>query len=110
MGDGGMRDVLLAEDKNLERKVSIKMLPAKSLEYSHAKKRLFREAKAAATLDHPNICAIHEVNEEGGSLFIVMQYVDSATLSKKIKNNPLPPSEVVEIGIQVAEALAEAHS
>lgn len=105
-----MGEVFLAEDIKLGRKVAIKMLPSKSLEDGQARKRLFREAKAVATLDHPNICAIHEVNEEGGSLFIVMQYVDGATLSKKIKDNPLSPAEVVDIGTQVAEALAEAHS
>ncbi|HJZ68426.1 MAG TPA: tetratricopeptide repeat protein [Blastocatellia bacterium] len=110
LGVGGMGEVFLAEDMKLERKVAIKMLPAKSLTDGHAKKRLFREAKAAATLDHPNICAIHEVSEEGDSLFIVMQYVDGATLSKKIKDNPLSPAEVVDIGIQVAGALVEAHS
>jgi len=110
LGVGGMGEVFLAEDVKLERKVAIKMLPAKSLADGHARKRLLREAKAAATLDHPNICGIHEVNEEGDSLFIVMQYVDGATLSKKIKDNPLSPAEVADIGIQVAEALAEAHS
>ena len=71
---------------------------------------MLREAKAAATLDHPNICTIHEVNEETDSPFIVMQYIDGVTLSNKVRNNPLAPAEVVNIGIQAAEALAEAHS
>ncbi len=110
LGAGGMGEVFLAQDIKLERKVAIKMLPAKSIDDRQAKRRLFREAKAAATLDHPNICAIHEVNEEGDCPFIVMQYVEGATLSSNIKNSPLAPEEVVNIGIQVAEALAEAHS
>ena len=105
-----MGEVFLAQDTRLERKVAIKILPAKSIEDSHARKRLIREAKAAATLDHPNICTIHEVNEEGADPFIVMQYIEGETLWDKVRNNPLAPAEVVHIGIQAAEALAEAHS
>lgn len=100
----------LAEDLMLNRKVAIKMLPSRSLGNEQAKRRLLREARAAATLDHPNICPIHEVGEEGDSFFIVMQYVEGSTLSNAIRNNPLPPSEIVDIGIQTAAALAEAHS
>lgn len=105
-----MGDVYLAEDIKLNRKVAIKMLPSRSLGNEQAKKRLLREAQAAATLDHPNICAIHEVGEEGDSTFIVMQYIEGNTLSKTIKDNPLAPTDVVDVGIQVAAALSEAHS
>ena len=105
-----MGEVFLAQDTTLDRRVAIKILPAKSIENEQAKKRLFREAKAAAALDHPNICTIHEVNEEADSPFIVMQYIDGVTLWSKVRNNPLAPAEVVNIGIQAAEALAEAHS
>src|SRR4030095_4296939 len=90
--------------------VAIKMLPAKSIGNEQAKKRLFREAKAAATLDHPNICSIYEVGEEGDCAFIVMQYIEGRALSRIIKNNALSPMEVVDIGMQAAQALAEAHS
>jgi serine/threonine protein kinase/tetratricopeptide (TPR) repeat protein len=110
LGAGGMGEVFLAQDIRLDRKVAIKMLPAKSIGNEQAKKRLFREAKAAATLDHPNICSIYEVGEEGDCAFIAMQYIEGRTLSRIIKNNPLSPMEVVDIGIQAAEALAEAHS
>jgi serine/threonine protein kinase/Tfp pilus assembly protein PilF len=110
LGAGGMGEVFLAQDVRLDRKVAIKMLPAKSIGDEQAKKRLFREAKAAATLDHPNICAIYEVGEEGDCAFIAMQYIEGRTLSRIIKNNALSPLEVVDIGIQAAEALAEAHS
>jgi tetratricopeptide (TPR) repeat protein len=110
LGEGGMGEVFLAQDLRLERKVAIKILPAKLVEDVHARKRLIREAKLAATLDHPNICTIHEVNEEGDHPFIVMQYIEGDTLWHKIKNNPLAPADVVNIGIQAAEALAEAHS
>jgi tetratricopeptide (TPR) repeat protein/tRNA A-37 threonylcarbamoyl transferase component Bud32 len=110
LGTGGMGEVFLAHDLVLDRRVAIKILPAKSIENEQAKKRLFREAKAAATLDHPNICTIHEVNEESESPFIVMQFIDGVTLWSKVRNNPLAPAEVVNIGIQAAEALEEAHS
>jgi len=110
LGAGGMGEVFLAQDIRLDRKVAIKMLPAKSIADEQAKKRLFREARAAATLDHPNICSIYEVGEEGDCAYIVMQYIEGRALSSIIKNNPLSPLEVVDIGIQAAEALAEAHS
>jgi serine/threonine protein kinase/tetratricopeptide (TPR) repeat protein len=110
LGAGGMGEVFLAQDTRLDRKVAIKMLPAKSIGDAQAKKRLFREAKAAANLDHPNICSIYEVGEEGDCAFIAMQYIEGRTLSRIIKGNPLTPLEVVNIGIQAAEALAEAHS
>ncbi len=107
---GGMGEVFLAHDLTLNRRVAIKILPAESLESEHAKKRLLREAKAAATLDHPNICTIYEVNEGSECPFIVMQYIDGVTLAKKLKNQAMASAEVVNIGIQAAEALAEAHS
>jgi tetratricopeptide (TPR) repeat protein/tRNA A-37 threonylcarbamoyl transferase component Bud32 len=110
LGAGGMGEVFLAQDTRLGRKVAIKILPAKSIKDGQARKRLIREAKAAATLDHANICTIHEVNEEGDDPFIVMQYIEGETLWSKVKNNPLAPAEVINIGIQAAEALAEAHS
>ena len=65
LGSGGMGEVFLAQDTKLERKVAIKMLPAKSIDDALAKRRLFREARAAATLDHPNICSIYDVNQDG---------------------------------------------
>ena len=105
-----MGEVFLAEDTKLGRKVAIKTLPARSLDDLQARRRLFREAKAAATLDHPNICAIHEVNEDGDCLFIVMQYVQGDTLGQRLVESALTTDEVLDIGIQVAEALSEAHA
>lgn len=110
LGAGGMGEVYLAEDTLLNRKVAIKFLPAESSNNVSAKLRLIREAKSAATLDHPNICAIHEVNEEGGRSFIVMQYVEGETLDCKIKTQSLDVSEVLTFGVQIADAIAEAHS
>jgi serine/threonine protein kinase/lipopolysaccharide biosynthesis regulator YciM len=110
IGAGGMGEVYLAEDTRLGRKVAIKLLPQKSLADEQAKKRLVREAKAAAVLDHPNICAIHEVGEEGDNSFIIMQYVEGETLSSRLRMKGLTIKESLDIAIQVADALSEAHS
>jgi len=104
-----MGEVFLAEDKTLGRKVAIKMLPERSAASDHARQRLINEAKAAAALDHPNICTIHEVGEEDDCVFIVMQYVDGEILADRIHHS-LSPAEVVDIGIQTAQALEEAHN
>ncbi|HSE98405.1 MAG TPA: serine/threonine-protein kinase, partial [Blastocatellia bacterium] len=105
-----MGEVFLAEDTKLGRKVAVKFLNDKALGNEQARKRLIREAKAAATLDHPNICTIHEVNDEGENPFIVMQYIEGETLAQRIKNRSLEIIEAVDIAVQVTEALAEAHS
>src|SRR5215471_18024121 len=110
LGAGGMGVVYLAEDTRLDRKVAIKLLPEESATDSQAKERLIREAKAAATLDHPNICSIHEVQEADGHSFIAMQYVEGETLAALLNRQLLELQESVSIGIQITEALAEAHS
>ena len=110
LGVGGMGEVYLAEDTKLNRKVAIKVLPADSVESETANRRLLREAQSAAQLDHPNICAIHEVSEEGGRNVICMQYVEGETLEARMKRHPLELSETLNIATQVADALAEAHA
>lgn len=110
LGAGGMGEVYLAEDTKLNRKVAIKLLPAGTASSEQANRRLLREARAAANLDHPNICAIHEVGEEGGRSFICMQYVEGETLETRMKRQPLGLPEFLSLATQVADALAEAHS
>ena len=105
-----MGEVYLAEDTLLARKVAVKFLPSESSHDVKANRRLIREAKSAATLDHPNVCAIYEVNEEGGRSFIVMQYVEGETLDCKMKTQTFDLSEALTIGVQIADAIAEAHS
>lgn len=105
-----MGEVYLGEDIVLHRKVAIKFLSPKLNNSEQARKRLFREAKAAAQLDHPNICAIYEVSEEAGVSFIAMQYVEGETLASKNLTNPPSHSETVNIAIQVTDALAHAHA
>jgi serine/threonine protein kinase/Tfp pilus assembly protein PilF len=110
LGAGGMGEVYLAEDTHLDRKVAIKFLPSELAADEQAKKRLVREAKAAATLDHSNICAIHEVGEEEGHSFIVMQYVEGETLAVKLKRQAMELREALTVATQIADALAEAHA
>ena len=110
LGSGGMGEVYLAEDTNLGRNVAIKFLSEELESDAHARIRFVREAHAAAQLDHPNICAIHEVCEEAGRSFIVLQYVEGGTLAGRMRNKPLGLIECLEIAAQVADALAEAHS
>jgi len=110
IGVGGMGEVYLAEDTQLGRRVAIKLLPPETISDEHARKRLVREARAAATLDHPNICSIYEVGEADGRSFIAMQYVEGETLDLKLKRKPLELKESLAISSQVADALAEAHA
>ena len=110
LGVGGMGEVYLAEDKRLGRKVAIKFLPAAVATNELAKQRLLREARTAATLDHPHICAIYEVGEEGGHSFIVLQYIEGETLAAALKRQLPDLREALAIAAQVADALNEAHS
>src|SRR6267142_2731448 len=110
LGKGGMGEVYLAKDSQLGRLVAIKILPPQTISDEHAKKRLVREARAAATLDHPNICSIYEVGEADGRSFIAMQYVEGETLDLRMKPKPFALPESLAIATQVADALAEAHA
>lgn len=110
LGAGGMGEVYLAEDNQLGRKVAIKFLPPEVATDERARNRLLREAKTAATLDHPNICAIYEVGQEGDHSFIVLQYIEGETLAARLKHQPTDLREALAIAAQVADALAEAHA
>jgi serine/threonine protein kinase/Flp pilus assembly protein TadD len=110
LGAGGMGEVYLALDTKLDRKVAIKVLRPDWLEVEHLKKRLLREAQAAAKLDHPNICAIYDVNEAESLTFIVMQYIEGETLAEKMERKPLEVSNALAIVEQAGEGLAEAHA
>ncbi|MFY9607476.1 MAG: protein kinase [Blastocatellia bacterium] len=110
LGTGGMGEVYLADDPTLDRRVAIKLLSVKSQTDDQARARLIREAQAAAKLDHPNVCAIHEVGQYQGQSFIVMQYIEGETLAAEIKARPLKLTESLDKAIQIAAALSEAHS
>jgi serine/threonine-protein kinase len=110
LGAGGMAEVFLAHDTKLDRKVAIKILLTDVVFRENAKDRLIREAQAAARLDHPNICAIYEVDEADAITYIVMQYVEGETLAETLRKKPLGLSAVLNIAEQAGEALAEAHA
>src|SRR3977135_2828135 len=110
LGVGGMGEVYLALDTKLDRKVAIKVLQPDSLADENLKKRLLKEAQAVARLDHPNICAVYDVNEADSFTFIVMQYIEGETIAEKIVRQPLEVSTVLTIAVQAAEGLAEAHT
>jgi serine/threonine protein kinase/formylglycine-generating enzyme required for sulfatase activity len=110
LGEGGMGEVFLAEDTSLRRKIALKVLRSDSTSDDRARMRLIREAQAAAALEHPNICAIYEVGESDGQTFISMQYVQGETLDTYVKHKSIDLPHILNIAIQVADALAEAHS
>lgn len=110
LGAGGMGEVYLALDTKLDRKVAIKVLQPDSLAEENLKRRLIREAQAAAKLDHPNICGVYDVNEADSHTFIVMQYIEGETLAEQMVRQPLDLSTALALAEQAAEGLAEAHT
>ena len=108
LGAGGMGEVYLAEDTRLHRRVALKLLQA-GTEDESSRKRLLREARAAATLDHPNICAVFDVGDADGRGYIAMQYVEGETLASRLEREPLALPDAVSIAAQVVAALDEAH-
>ncbi|MEE9441877.1 MAG: protein kinase [candidate division Zixibacteria bacterium] len=109
IGSGGMGDVYLAEDEKLNRRVALKFLSRQFVTDSTFKERFLREARAAASLSHPNIITVHEVNEFKGRPFIAMEYVESESLKEYIKDKSLAFDKIFDIASQVCRALSEAH-
>ena len=110
LGQGGMGVVYKAEDTRLGRTVALKFLPEDLMADPDAKRRFVREAQAASKLDHPNICGVHEIEQTpDGRLFICMSFCDGLTLSERMKQGTIALPEILDIVIQVAEGLREAH-
>ncbi len=109
IGAGGMGEVYRAHDEQLDRDVALKVLPAQSFTDDTARTRLLREARAAAALNHPHICTIHEVGEADGQAYIAMEYVQGQPLSQLIPQGGLPVEQGLRYGAQIADALAHAH-
>jgi len=109
LGKGGMGVVYKAEDTRLKRTVALKFLPPELTSNVEAKERFVREAQAAAALDHPNICTVHEIDEAEDKTFISMAFIEGQSLKEKNEQEPLEINEALEIAIQVAEGLEEAH-
>ncbi len=109
LGKGGMGVVYKAEDTKLKRTVALKFITPQTLESIEEKTRFLREAQASAALDHPNICTIYEIDEAEGQTFIAMAHIKGQSLKKKIESAPLKLEEAIEITMQVADGLQEAH-
>ena len=108
-GSGGMGEVYRARDTRLDRTVAIKILPAELARDERFRARFEHEAKSISALSHPHICAIHDVGRENGIDYLVMEYCEGKTLAERIAEGPLPIERVVEYGMQIADALDNAH-
>ena len=107
LGAGGMGEVYKARDIRLERTVAIKILPSGDPD---RRERFAREAKAIAALSHPNICVLHDVGQESGTEFLVIEDLEGETLADRLREGPLPPETLLKLATEIADALESAHA
>jgi Tol biopolymer transport system component len=109
LGAGGMGEVYRARDTRLDRTVAVKILPPHLSSNVEARQRFDREARAISSLNHPNICTLHDVGHQDGTDFLVMEYLEGETLGDRLMKGPLPPEQVLKYGIEICEGLEKAH-
>ena len=109
IGAGGMGEVWKARDTRLDRTVAIKVLPAEFAQDIRLKLRFEREAKTISQLNHPHICTLHDIGQENGTTYLVMELLEGQSLADRLENGPLPLADVLRYGSEVAEALDKAH-
>ena len=109
LGAGGMGEVYRARDTRLDRTVAIKVLNAQLVASSELRARFEREARVISQLQHPNICVLHDVGNEGGIDYLVMEFLQGESLAERVRKGPLPAEQVLTIAIEIADALEKAH-
>src|SRR5881392_1682585 len=110
LGGGGMGVVYEAEDTRLGRHVALKFIPENMLHDRKSLERFVREARAASQLNHPGICTIHDIEDMNGHPFIVMEKLEGTSLKERIRGNAMDLDEILDIGIQVSDALSASHA
>ena len=109
LGQGGQGEVYLAEDSRLDRKVALKILPQHLSERAELRERFEREARAVSSLNHPHICTLHDIGEQDGIHYLVMEHLEGETLEARLAKGALPLEQTLEYAIQIADALDKAH-
>ncbi len=109
LGAGGMGEVYKAKDTRLDRTVAIKVLPSHVASHPEVRQRFEREARAVSSLNHPNICTLHDIGSENGIDFMVMEHIEGDTLADRLKKGALPLDQALQYGIEIADALDKAH-
>src|ERR1700746_761845 len=109
IGAGGMGEVYRARDTRLDRIVAIKVLPAHLADRSDLRERFDREARVVASLNHPHICTLHDIGQQDGIDFLVMEYLEGETLAQRLAKGPMPLEQVLQYAIEISDALDKAH-
>src|SRR5499427_8431873 len=109
LGAGGMGEVYRAKDTRLERTIAIKILPAQVSNDPVRKQRFEREARTISSLNHPHICVLYDIGSHDGIDYLVMECVEGETLAERLERGPLPLEQVLKYGVQIADALDQAH-